>query len=242
MTTLARHLVNILIFLFAIISSTNGVASKQCVILLHGMGRSHYSMDAMEAFLKAHDYIVVNKSYHSMQQPIEHLAAVELPIMIAECAKLNPDKINFVTHSLGGIVLREYLQNNSIPNLGRIVMLSPPNHGSPLADFFKYNPLYRIIMGPAGQQLATDRSSLPNSLPQTSSYQIGIITGSYNATGDLFFNETSDGVVSAASAKLIGMQDFIVMPFSHSFIMQHKEVMEQVLVFLRSGKFKHLVS
>ncbi|MDH3326626.1 MAG: hypothetical protein OEM38_07915, partial [Gammaproteobacteria bacterium] len=150
-------------------------------------------------------------------------------------------KIHFVTHSLGGIISRYYLQTNQLPAGSRIVMLSPPNKGSEIADRFHDSTWYRWLTGPPGQQLTTDSNSLPNTLDAIN-YEVGVITG--RDTLEPWFSRLipgeDDGKVSVESAKLPEMKDFLVVDHTHTFIMKSDVVMVQVLNFIKHGNFKAL--
>ncbi|MDF1758318.1 MAG: hypothetical protein P1U74_08485 [Legionellaceae bacterium] len=210
---------------------------KRCVILLHGLARTHFSMSSIESSLKRHHYLVVNKNYPSTRKSIDYIASNYIQEMVDECQSQKSDKIMFVTHSMGGIVLQRYLKNHKVKELSHIVMLSPPNHGSPLADMLCHNWFYKTIMGPSGQELTTYNMS--KNTNTSKSYQIGIIAGSYNLSpfSKSLFHEQNDGKVSVSSSKMLGMKDFIVMPVSHSFMMNNSKVKRQILCFLEYGKF-----
>ena len=139
---------------------------------------------------------------------------------------------------MGGILIRYYLANNEIDDLGRVVMLSPPNQGSELVDLWSDWPGYELINGPAGYQLGTGEESVPLQLG-AANFEVGIITGK-NTTNPLFsilIPGDDDGKVSVASARLEGMKDFLVVPEAHSFIMRDDEVIEQSAHFLEHGHF-----
>ena len=214
-------------------------AKKECVILLHGMGRTKNSMNRLEKSLVKDNYIVWNESYPSRSECIEKLAVDHIEKGLAFCNKAEAKAIHFVTHSLGGIMVRYYLQDNKIDNLGKIVMLSPPNKGSEVADFLKDVFVYKLVMGPAGQQLGTGPNSLPNSMGSIEA-NLGIITG--NKTLDPWFSPlipgADDGKVSVESARLKEMSDFMVVESSHAFIMRNAQVIDQIKYFLKHGKFK----
>ena len=215
-------------------------ANQECVILVHALARTHLSMLSMASTLKQHDFIVVNQSYPSSKKPILELANQYIPAMIEECLTHNPDHISFVTHSLGGIILQTWLQTHDIPRLHRIVMLSPPNHGSPMVNWLKDNPLFQVITGQAGQELEA-RPLNQEMTPLSHRYPIGVIAGSYslNPFGALIFHEQNDGAVSVSSATTQNMSDFIVLPVSHTFMVMNPMVKNQVLYFLQFGKFIH---
>ncbi len=214
-------------------------AKKECVIVLHGMGRTKNSMNRIEKSLVKDNYNVWNESYPSRSESIEKLAVEHIEKGLAFCNKAKAETIHFVTHSLGGIMVRYYLQEHKIDNLGKIVMLSPPNKGSEVADFLKDVYVYKLAMGPAGQQLGTDSNSLPKSMRSIDA-NVGIITG--NKTLDPWFSPlipgADDGKVSVESAKLEEMSDFMVVESTHAFIMRNALVIDQIKYFLKHGIFK----
>lgn len=217
-------------------------SERQCVILLHGLGRTHHSMSSVEFMLKRQNYLVVNEDYPSTKKSIENLANQYIPLMVNQCLINHSHHINFVTHSMGGIVLREYLQHHEIPQLSHIVMLGPPNHGSQLADLLHNDWLFKFVTGPAGQGLTTYKTSVPNTLNHLNrQYQLGIIAGNFSLVpfNNFIFHDENDGKVAVSSAKLNTMNDFIVLPVSHTFMMNNSLVQQQILNFLNYGKFIH---
>lgn len=226
---------------FKMTSSSTSGEDKECVILLHGLARSSGSMKKMAIFFQQHGYATINVDYPSTRLAIEacseHLeAALELAY------NRNFSQIHFITHSLGGIVLR-YTLNKTMPEkTGRVVMLSPPNHGSEIVDNIGSWKLFQWINGPAGQQLGTTADSMPNTLGPAIG-ATGIITGDRHAFFDSWFSSLikgdNDGKVSVESACLENMQDFLIVNESHPFIMNAQTVLEQSLHFIRHGRFDH---
>jgi len=217
----------------------------ECVVLIHGMGRTLHSMDEMQEQLVTAGYHTVSLGYPSTSVTIEEAARENLPEALARCQQFNPSSIHFVTHSLGGIVLRSILKDSKPENLGRVVMLSPPNHGSEAADKLKDWWLYKMINGPAGQQLTTDDNSVPNTLGPAD-YPVGVITGDRYFFFDYWLSTIipgqDDGKVSVASSRLEGMQDFLVVHETHPFLMDDEYVQEETIYFLKNGSFKHQAS
>ena len=214
--------------------------SNDCVVVLHGMGRTAVSMATVADNLTRSGYTVWSETYESLSDPIETLSHQTISQALQFCRQPQRSlkRIHFVTHSLGGILLRYYLQENALDELGKIVMLSPPNHGSEVVDKYRDNWLFRAVMGPAFLQLGTD--GLVTGFDSIAG-EIGIITG--DKSSDPWFSQTipgpDDGKVSVESAKLDEMQDFLIVPVGHTFIMNDDEVNRQLLHFLQHGSFRH---
>ncbi|HMB89334.1 MAG TPA: alpha/beta fold hydrolase [Rhodothermales bacterium] len=210
---------------------------KEYVVLLHGLARSARSMEKLAARLGREGYGVVNIDYpstrHSIADLTENMLVDKLPALAAKATS-----IHFVTHSMGGILVRQYLAHHRLPKLGRVVMLSPPNRGSEVVDRLRDSVFFRWLNGPAGQELGTDPMSVPCQLRPVD-FDLGVITGNRVIEPWLawMIPGESDGKVAVESARIEGMRDFLVVPYSHTFIMQRKAVMEQVVCFLRTGKF-----
>lgn len=217
-----------------------GMDGTGCAIVLHGLLRSSYSMHLIEESLEKEGYKVWNKTYPSREKPIATLADIAIQPGLEFCQQQKAKKIHFVTHSLGGILVRKFLQENAIENLGRIVMLSPPNHGTKIVDLLKPQKLFKNIFGPAGQQLGTDNESIVKTLKPIVG-EIGIIAGNFspNPWFSSVIPGEDDGVVSVEGSKLPEMQDFLTFDYSHTLIMKKDDVIRQVLLFLATGRFSH---
>jgi triacylglycerol lipase len=209
--------------------------AKECVILLHGLGLTEVSMSWIADSLSEQGYEVWNKGYPSTEENIQTLSRNSIEPAMRHCE--NYAATHFVTHSLGGILVRFYLQGKDFD--GRIVMISPPNQGSEVPDVLQEIELFKSLLGPAALQLGTGESSIPNSLLPIGG-QIGVITG--DSTSDPWFSwlipGPDDGKVSVESAQLEEMQDFLVVPHGHTFIMLFPGVIDQVLYFLQQGMFR----
>lgn len=211
---------------------------SESVIVLHGLARTGKSMSHIAGALEKQGYRVCNVSYPSRRHTIEVLAADFVAPSVRACLAHETDTVHFVAHSLGGIVVRQLAKTMPDLTIGRVVMLSPPNHGSEVVDKLGNLALFKLINGPAGLQLGTSDEALPQSLG-AASFEVGVITGnrSVNPILSRLIPGVDDGKVSIESAKLDGMTDFCVVPASHTFIMNDEQAIEQMLRFLADGKF-----
>lgn len=210
------------------------------VVLLHGLARTAGSMHSMEKHLRKAGFNVCNIDYPSRKHPIEKLTSEFVVPAIQQCFGGWLTPVHFVTHSLGGIIVRQLAAEHQQIKIGRVVMLSPPNQGSEVVDKLGTWGLFEWINGPAGKQLSTTEESVPNQLGPAS-FELGIITGnrSINLILSTLIPGPDDGKVSIKNARLDGMQDFLVVEQTHPFIMANDTVQSQTLYFLKNGNFQH---
>lgn len=219
-------------------------AAADCVVLLHGLSRSEVSMWLIEETLQFHGYRVINDGYPSNDAPIADLVS-HVGRAVERCGE---DRTHFVTHSLGGILVRTWLRDQRPANMGRVVMLAPPNHGSEIVDGLHqtgvlpdiFPDIVGFLHGPAARELGTDPASIPSQLPPVD-YELGVIAGNrtINPLGVMMIEGENDGTVSVLSTMVDGMADHIVLPTTHTMMMMNPVVIAEVLEFLRNGAFDH---
>lgn len=208
-------------------------ASADFVVLLHGLGRSAFSLFLLEEVLQRYGYKTAKEDYSPTKQTIQALSDYALLQGFVACGTA---KTHLVTHSMGGILARYWLAHQTDDNLGRVVMLVPPNQGSELVDILGPLSSFEWINGPAGAQLGTD--GLVLSLP-TVTIDLGIIAGSHTLKPvySALIDGADDGKVSVAATKDEGMRDYIILSVTHTFITNAPNVLAQTLVYLETRRF-----
>lgn len=225
--------------MFVLLGCCGLAMANDCVVLLHGLARTSVSMSKMQRALTEEGYRTANIDYPSRYYTVEELARMAVPEGLQKCREDGEaGRIHFVAHSLGGILVRQYLSSNDIPELGRVVMLGPPNQGSAAVDKLAGMPGFDWLNGPAGQQLGKGENSVPLKLgPAT--FELGVIAASrtIDPITSAVLENPDDGRVSVEDTKLEGMTDFVVVKHSHAFMMRMRQPIDLTIRFLETGSF-----
>ena len=210
------------------------MAKGEIIVLLHGLGRTSLSLAWAEKRLSRAGFRPVNIGYPSRRHGIPELASYVAERLPRESGV----PLHFLTHSLGGIVLRYLISRTPVEELGRVVMLAPPNQGSQLAQRLSANPLVKLALGPASRQLGTAAESIPRELGPVD-FELGVIMGNrpLNPLAHLITG-ANDGTVAVEEARVEGMCDFLVVNCGHTFIMNDSNVLDQTVHFFEHGRFR----
>ena len=214
---------------------------QEGVVLLHGIFRTSISMRSLHRFLLKQGFKVCNIDYASRRFTLQELAEHIHPVVADFSGKV--EKVHFVGHSMGGLLTRAYLNTCRPENLGKVVMLGTPNKGSEVADKLQRWWIFRELYGPAGQQLITDQSGVMQVLG-TVNYDVGIIAGNrtIDPIGSYIIGIENDGKVSVESTKLPGMKAHRIVPVSHTFLPDTRQVQELVVEFIKTGQMTNQAS
>ncbi len=212
------------------------------VILLHGLGRSRRSLALMERVLRRAGYVVVNRGYPARAGGVEAVAERALEDALAALHRRAgaPARIHFVTHSMGAILLRAWFRGRPLDGFGRAVLLGPPNRGSEIVEALARAGLDEALLGPAGADLGPGEDAAPARLPPLP-LPHGVIAGrrSVNPLSGAVFDGPNDGLVSVDSALATGATDRLVLPVTHTLMMNEPMAIWQTGRFLATGAFDH---
>jgi pimeloyl-ACP methyl ester carboxylesterase len=223
----------------ALFASNDGFkrGDRDIVVILHGFGRSKAAMWKLSSRIKGAGFRVKNIGYRSLSDTPERISQ-DIDGQIEDCCFGKSPKLHFVGHSLGGLMIRAYLANKNVSNLGRVVLIGTPNNGSEIVDSYGEKWWFKLL-GPTAQALGTNHDSLTSSLP-IPNYPLGVIAGKSNTiSNDELLTGEGDGFVSVDSAKIEGMADFVVVDSGHMMLRYNRHVADQTIQFLRQGHFRN---
>lgn len=231
---------NIKVFtaLFLILNFNINMSAKTKVYIIHGHGGNRLLMNKITKHVQKEGYAVENFGYLSFSEDIVSVSERLYNKIIAE----NYDTISFVTHSMGALIVRNLYKriekSNCFPAIHRIVMIAPPNNGTPVADYFYPSKFWRFILGKNAIHLTTEDNSGANALP-IPDCEIGLIFGikgskiGYNP----FLKADNDGYIVPEHAMLGIEKDIAYIKAGHTSITQKSETVKLVINFLEKGMF-----
>jgi len=214
-------------------------SAREAVVVLHGVAITPRFTARLARFIAKAGYAVHNLDYPSRTVPLAELGPRWLAAKIAELGLEHAPRLHFVTHSMGGLIVRGYLAAHRPANLGRVVTIVPPHHGSAVFDRLRRIPVVWRIIGRNLGALGTGPDAYWRTLPQRADFELGVIAGNraLSPLGALFLDRPNDGTVPESSTRLDGMADHIVLPSSHTLILFRKRSADRAIAFLRTGRF-----
>ncbi|HAN78216.1 MAG TPA: hypothetical protein DCQ31_10815 [Bacteroidales bacterium] len=228
-------------FTVALLISISIKASYK-VYIVHGLGGIGLELSKIKNTIEKSGFESEIYWYPSLVRDIDSVGK----LLITKIRKENYDTISFVTHSLGGLVVRtlyEHIKTDSnFPFIHRIVMVAPPNQGSPVADFFVQWSLARFIVGPNLKNLTTNKSTGASRYPIPAA-EVGVISGGRGKENgyNYFLNGDNDGVLLPEMTKMGIEKDVVFVKAAHVELVFNSEVNKMVVNFLKTGKFTSLV-
>ena len=198
------------------------------VVLLHGLWRSVRAMEGLATHLNKEGFETLNIPYPSFRKSLDEIVTV-----VQEAIPPSEKPTHFVTHSMGGIVLRCLAQKSPDLITGKIVMLAPPNQGSEIIDWLEESFLGRTLFGPGGMSLSTNnvRQNIPGF---QSNHDVAVVMGQSQRMPlfQSFLGEDHDGIVTVEGGKVGGMKQFDTVNADHTLIMNNPEARSRVLSYL----------
>ncbi len=209
----------------------------EVVILVHGYNKNQKDMLPLKKNLEEKGYKVVAVDLPLTFQKIEAATEVFAKQMEEYINKLDNKAIHFIGHSTGGLVIRHFLAKTELEfNLGRIILIATPNHGSRLAEIAALIKPLTYIFKTLDSLQAKNLQELDLSITQET--ETGAIAGNKNnlLLGCLLSAE-NDGRVKVDSVKDGVLNDFIVLEYGHKEIHHQVETARLVINFLEKGEF-----
>ncbi len=234
MKTISRYLLLIL-FLFAV----NSLSASYKVYVIHGYANPKEVLGEIEKDILKAGFVTENYAYPGINEELDSLGMQ----LYLDVKAQKFDTVSFVTHSMGGLVVRAMLKYSGLdpdfPLIYRIVMITPPNQGADIADFFKTKPKYKKFLGPNVQKMETDSNSYANKLPIPINVEVGIIVGIRGKKNgyNLLIDGDNDGLLKPERTTLGNEKDVIYLKYNHFAITQKKKPRKRVVQFLKYGKF-----
>ena len=210
------------------------------VLVLHGLGMNRIFMAGFTQYLRKQGHKASSISYPSRHKSFAQIVEDHV---VPAIEALDAPKVDFVGHSMGGLLVRLYAHKHGNGKIGRGVMAGTPNHGSQVADFVKNWTAFRSFCGDVGQTLGTGPEDIHADLPDKVDFECGVIAGEnkylhFPTSYIAGIPVPNDGIVSVESTKINGMTDHTVVIADHSQMVWSPTVWKLAAQFLAKGKFE----
>jgi hypothetical protein len=194
---------------------------EKILIGIHGFMRGKSNMSLFNQEFSKDNWKFYSWSYPSQMRTIQEHGQSLVDVFNFILKKYPHHKIHFVTHSLGGLILRSALNESACPEAiksTKAVLIAPPNQGAAYGRFLNLFKLFRDIAGDyAGKQLLTTPHGGFEALGQfPDSMQIQVIAGTCGCNPVIF--EKNDGKVGLSETRLSTPHEFTTIFAGHSWI------------------------
>lgn len=207
------------------------------VVLLHGILVHRVFLTPLSRYLRGRGHRTLNLGYPSTRHPIEELSSRIARRIAAEGERSPIERLDWVTHSMGGLLARRLLTHEDVPPPGRLVQIVPPNRGSAVARRWRGRTLYRALYGTsAGWQLGESPEEIDRICGVPEEVEWGIVMGDAPVTIRPWLPRPNDGVVSHSEMMMEGAATTRV-PMGHTPLLFFPETWRQVASFLENGRF-----
>lgn len=209
------------------------------VYIIHGYANPKSIMNDIYRDVKKAGFIAENYAYPGLYMELDSIGKKLYNDVLDD----GVDSVSFVTHSMGGLVVRAMLKYSgtdpNFPKIYRIVMIAPPNRGADIADFFKEATQVKALLGPNVEKMETDSTSYANQLPIPFNTEIGIIVGvRRNERGyNHLIPGNDDGLLAPERVYLGNEKDVAIVNYDHLGVIKRKKSRRLVIEFLQTGIF-----
>ena len=205
---------------------------KEYIVVFHGVYGKFEDMKIIAESLNKDGYNVISIQYPTNTDSVEDITEKYIKPALDEIDK--DRKVNFIVHSMGSGVLRYYLKNNEVKNLGKVVFLSPPSHGSALSD----NPISSMLKDPLGKavsQFSMKKGSFVNELGNPD-YPCYVMIGnkSNNPVYSAMIPGKDDGMVPLDGSKLDTCGYKIIEKTTHTSILKDDRTISEIKKYLNN--------
>ena len=216
-------------------------------IIIHGLHQTPLIMRPLAKRLQAQGLDTHQYGYRSMRDGIQ-TNSQRLNKWLEE--NHHPDQpIDLVGHSLGGLIIRDFVTQYPKWQIGRCVTLGTPHMGSICADY-----IWRLTPAMVGKSYLDALDGTVAPLPEH--ITLGVIAGNRPyGLGQVFLQYHNrklrkadsplldeylmhDGTVYLKETKLDAATDHLILPVSHTGMLVDKKVARQTIYFLQHGQFE----
>ena len=206
--------------------------NKEYIVLFHGIYGTEKDMKPIAEMLENKNYNIISIQYPTNSDSVEMISEKYIKPVIDE---LNNDKkVHFVVHSMGSGILRHYLKNKNMDNLGKVVFISPSSHGSELADHF-ISKMLKNPLGEAVLQFSIKEDSFVNKLGNPD-YLCYVLIGnkSNNPVYSAIIPGKDDGMVPLDGSKLDSCAYKVIDKTSHTSILKDERTFNEIENYLKN--------